>query len=334
LAITRRAVLGATLAAPLALPRPGLAQGGAWAPSRSVRIVVGFTPAGTTDIAARLLAEPLGRRLGQQVVVENRPGAGGNLGNQVVATADPDGHTLLMQTISGGAINYSLYGARMPIRPEDLAAVGLMLRVPNAIFVNPNLPARTLAELVALAKARPGQLNIGSSGAGTSLHMTGELLKLEANIDMLHVPYRGAGPMLQEAIAGRVDVGVDNLPSVIGHLRDGRLRPLAVTTKERSPAMPEVPTTAEAGFPGVEATAWFGLQAPARTPAAAIQRYSDELNAIIRESEMQRRLADLGGMPPNLTPDGGTSPAAFDAFIKAEIAKWGEVVRRSGARVE
>jgi tripartite-type tricarboxylate transporter receptor subunit TctC len=330
----RRTLLGAALAAPLATPGLARAQGSAWAPSRAVRIVVGFPPAGTTDIAARLLTEPLTRRLGQQVVVENRPGAGGNLGNAAVAQAEPDGHTLLMQTISGGAINYSLYGARMPVKPEDLAAVGLMLRVPNAIFVSPALPVRSLRELVDYVKARPGRLNIGSSGAGTSLHMTGELLKLEAGIDMTHVPFRGAGPMLQEVIAGRIEVAVDNLPSVIGHLRDGRLRPLAVTTKERSPAMPEVPTTAEQGLPNVEATAWFGLQAPARTPAAVIQRYSDELNAIIREPDMQRRLADLGGMAPNLTPDGGTTPATFDAFIKAEIAKWAVVVQRSGARVE
>jgi tripartite-type tricarboxylate transporter receptor subunit TctC len=164
--------------------------------------------------------------------------------------------------------------------------------------------------------------------------MTGELLKLEAGIDLTHVPFRGAGPMLQEVIAGRIEVAVDNLPSVIGHLRDGRLRPLAVTTAQRSPAMPEVPTTAEAGFPGVEATAWFGLQAPARAPRAAIQRYADELNQIIREPEMQRRIADLGGMAPGLTPDGGSSPESFEAFIRAEIAKWSEVVRRSGAQVE
>lgn len=336
MSLTRRTALGgavgAALAAPFLLPNAARAQG--WAPSRPVRIVVGFPPAGTTDIAARLLTEPLSRRLGQQVVVENRPGAGGNIGNQVVAQAEPDGHTLLMQTISGGAINYSLYGPRMPIRPEELAAVGLMLRVPNAIFVNPNLPVRTLRELVDYAKARPGRLNIGSSGAGTSLHMTGELLKLEAAIDMAHVPFRGAGPMLQEIIAGRVEVGVDNLPSVIGHLREGRLRPLAVTTKERTPAMPDVPTTAEAGFPGVEATAWFGLQAPARTPRPILQRYSDELNQIIREPDMQRRIADLGGMAPALTPDGGTSPDTFEAFIRAEITKWGEVVRRSGATAD
>jgi tripartite-type tricarboxylate transporter receptor subunit TctC len=330
---SRRAILGATLAAPFLLPR-GLRAQAAWSPSRTIRLVVGFPPAGTTDIAARLLAEPLGRRLGQQVVVENRPGAGGNLANDVVAKADPDGHTLLMQTISGGAINYSLYGARMPVKPEDLAAVGLMLKVPNAIFVTPSLPVRTLAELVAYAKARPGRLNIGSSGAGTSLHMTGELLKLEAGIDMVHVPFRGAGPMLQEVIAGRIEVAVDNLPSVIGHLRDNRLRAIAVTTATRSPAMPEVPTTAEGGLPRVEATAWFGVQAPARTPRPVLQRYSDELNAIIREPDMQRRIGDLGGMPPALTPDGGTSPETFDAFTRAEIAKWGEVVRRSGARVE
>jgi tripartite-type tricarboxylate transporter receptor subunit TctC len=330
--LSRRAILGAALASPALVPGPASAQ--AWTPGRPIRIIVGFPPAGTTDIAARLLAEPLGRRLGTQVVVENRPGAGGNIGNDVVAKAEPDGLTLLMQTISGGAINYALYGARMPVKPEDLAAVALMLRVPNAIFVNPQLPVNTLAELVAYAKARPGVLNHGSSGAGTSLHMTGELLKLEAGIDMTHVPFRGAGPMMQEIIAGRVEVGVDNLPSVIGHLREGRLRPLAVTTRERSPAMPEVPTTAEAGLPGVEATAWFGVQAPGRTPAPILRRISDEVNAIIREPEMQRRLADLGGMAPNLTPDGGTSPETFDAFIKAEITKWGEVVRRSGARVE
>lgn len=331
LPLTRRQLGAAAVAAGLA---PAIVRAQSSWPRGPIRIVVGFTPAGTTDIAARLLSEPLSRRLGQPVVVENRPGAGGNLANDLVAKSEPDGHTLLMQTISGGAINYGLYGPRMPTKPEDLAAVALMMRVPNAIFVTPGLPVNTLQELVAYAKQRPGQLNFGSSGAGTSLHMTGELLKLEAGIDMVHVPYRGAGPMLQEAIAGRVQVGVDNLPSVIGHLRDGRLRPLAVTTKERTPAMPDVPTTAEAGLPGVEATAWFGLQAPARTPRPVIQRLSDEVNVLIREPDLARRIADLGGMAPALRPDGGTDPDAFDSFIKAEIAKWGEVVKKSGASVD
>lgn len=327
---TRRVLLGAAAAAGLA--RPVLAQGG-W-PNRTIRLIVPFTPAGTTDIAARILAERLTHRLGQNVVVENRPGAGGNLGTDVVAKSEPDGYTLLMCTISSSAINYSLYGARMPYKPEDLASIGLLLRVPNAIFVANSLPVQTLQELVTYAKARPGQLNIGSSGIGTSLHMTGELLKLEAGVDLLHVPFRGAGPMLQEVITGRIEVAVDNLPSVIAHLREGRLRPLAVTTATRTPALPEVPTTAEAGFPGVEATAWFGLQAPARIPRPIVDRLSTEMNAIIKEPETARRLAELGGMTPDLTPDGGTSPEGFARFVEGEIRKWGEVVRRANVRVE
>ncbi|HEY4254225.1 MAG TPA: tripartite tricarboxylate transporter substrate binding protein [Roseomonas sp.] len=327
---TRRTLLGA--AAIAGLGRPALAQN-AW-PNRAIRLIVPFTPAGTTDIAARILAERLTHRLGQNVVVENRPGAGGNVGTDAVAKADPDGYTLVMCTISSSAINYSLYGARMTYKPEDLASIGLLIRVPNAIFVSNSLPVHTLRELVDYAKARPGRLNIGSSGIGTSLHMTGELLKLEAGIDMTHVPFRGAGPMIQEIITGRVEVGVDNLPSVIGHLREGRLRPLAVTTATRSPALPDVPTTAEAGFPGVEATAWFGLQGPARIPRPVVDRLSTEMNAIIKEPETARRLADLGGMTPDLTPDGGTAPDAFGQFVAAEIRKWGEVVRRANVRVE
>ena len=318
----------------LAAPTLALPAAAQWQPTRSIRLVVGFTPAGTTDIAARILAERLTQRLGQSVLVENRPGAGGNVGADVVAKSEPDGHTLLMQTISSGAINYSLYGARMPIRPEDLAAVGLLLRVPNAIFVNNAVPVTTLAELVALLRARPGQLNIGSSGIGTSLHMTGELLKLATGVQITHVPFRGSGPMLQEMIAGRIEVGVDNLPSVIGHLREGRLRPLAVTTAARSPALPNVPTCAEAGFPAIEATAWFGVQAPARTPPAVIERLGAEINAVVQDAVSWARLAELGGMKPDLQPDGGTNPAGFERFIQAEIVKWTEVVRRSGASVE
>ncbi len=335
---TRRAALAAGLLAAPTVVLPGrraAAQGGGGAyPNRTIRLVVPFTPAGTTDIAARILAERLTQRLGQQVVVENRAGAGGNLGSDLVAKSEPDGYTLLMCTISSGAINYSLHGPRMPYRPEDLAGAGLMLKVPNAIFVTNSLPVRTLRELVDHVKARPGQLNNGSSGVGTSLHLTGELLKTAAGLDMQHVPFRGAGPMLQEAIAGRIQVAVDNLPSVIGHLRDGRLRALAVTTAARSPALPDVPTTAEAGFPEVEATAWFGVQAPARTPRPIIDRLGAEIDAITKEPETRAKIAELGGTAPGLTPDGGSSPEAFEAFIRAEIAKWTEVVRRSGATVE
>ncbi|MEN0074866.1 MAG: tripartite tricarboxylate transporter substrate binding protein [Paracraurococcus sp.] len=335
--ITRRATLAAS-AGLLALPAiaPTITPAGAeepW-PSRPVRIVVPFTPAGTTDIAARILAERLTAHLGQPVVVENRPGAGGNVGSDYVVKAEPDGYTLLMATVSSGAINYSLYGAKMPYKPDDLIDVGLMTQVPNLIFVTNALPVKTLKELVDLAKSKPGQLNYGSSGAGTSLHMTGELLKAVAGIDLIHVPFRGAGPMLQEVIAGRIEVGVDNLPSVIGHIRDGRLRPLAVTTKIRSPALPDVPTTAEAGFPDVQATAWFGIQAPLKTPQPIIDRLGKEIDAIMKEPGTREKVADLGGMPPGLTADGGTSPAAFKAFVRAEIAKWAEVVKRSGASAE
>jgi tripartite-type tricarboxylate transporter receptor subunit TctC len=331
----RRALLLGGIAAPFAAPlaAPALAQA-QWSPSRPIRLVVGFPPAGTTDIAARIIAEPLSQRLGQPVTIENRPGAGGNVGADVVAKGEADGHLLLMQTVSAGAINYQLYGPRIPYKPEDFAAVSLVVRVPNAIFVNPNVRATTLAELVALVRANPGRMNIGSSGVGTSLHMTGELLKLAANLDLTHVPFRGAGPMLQEIIAGRIEVGVDNLPSVIGHLREGRLRPLAVTTATRSPQLPDVPTTAEAGFPTVEATAWFGVVAPARTPRPVIARLNREIEAILADPAIWGRMADLGGMRADLAPGGGSTPEAFDAFIRAEVAKWSEVVRRSGATVD
>ncbi|TPG58488.1 tripartite tricarboxylate transporter substrate binding protein [Roseomonas nepalensis] len=310
------------------------APGAAGWPNRPVRLIVPFTPAGTTDVAARILAERLQAHLGQPFTVENRAGAGGNVGADAVAKAEPDGYTVLMQAISSGAINYTLYGGRMPYRPEDLAEVGLVVRVPNVIFVTNALPVRSLRELVAYAKANPGKLNIGSSGAGTSLHVTGELLKMEAGIEMTHVPFRGAGPMLAEVIAGRVQVAVDNLPSAIGHLREGRLRALAVTTAARTPALPDCPTTAEEGLPGVEATAWFGIQAPARTPRPIVERLGAVIDAIVKEPATRARMADLGGMMPDLTPEGGTTPAAFTAFVRAETAKWGEVVRKSGATVE
>lgn len=328
--IERRALLGGIAAT--ALAAPAFAQ--AW-PARPIRLVVGFPPGGTTDLAARVLLEPLTQRLGQNVVIENRPGgAGGNIGADVVAKADPDGYTVLMQTVSSGAINHGLYRERMPHRPDAMTAVALVVKVPNAIYVTNALPVRTLQELVDYAKARPGRLNIGSSGVGTSLHMTGELLKQAAGIDMTHVPFRGAGPMLQEIIAGRVEVGVDNLPSVIGHLREGRLRPLAVTTATRTPALPDVPTTAQAGFPAVEATAWFGVTAPARTPQPIVDRLARDINACLADPVVWGRLEDLGGQKPGLTPDGLSTPATFQAFIDAEIVKWAEVVRRGNITVD
>ncbi|MFZ4407659.1 MAG: Bug family tripartite tricarboxylate transporter substrate binding protein [Paracraurococcus sp.] len=320
------------LAAPALLPALARAQT-AW-PTRPIRMVCGFPPAGTTDIAARLIAERLAVRLGQPVAVENRAGATGNIAAELVARAEPDGYTLHATNVGTASINYTLFGARMPVKPEDFVELGLLMRVPNVVFVHPAVPARTLAELIALAKAKPGVLNYGSAGSGGSPHMTMELLKFRAGIAVSHVPFRGAGPMLVEAVAGRLEVGCDNIPSCIGHIRDGRLRALAVTGAQRSPALPEVPTVAESGIAEFEATSWFGIQAPARLPAPIVARVGAEIDAATREPGYRARLAELGANPPGLTPDGGTTPEAFTAFVRAEIAKWAEVVRISGATVD
>jgi len=316
-----------------ALAAPGLARAQAF-PTRPLRLVVPFPPAGTTDIAGRIMAERLSARIGQPVIVENRAGATGNLGAEMVARSEPDGYTLLMCTISTAAINYSLWGPRMTTKPEDLAAVGLVIRVPNVVFVTANSPYRTVSDLVAGAKANPGKLNYGSSGSGGSPHMTMEMFKLRSGTDITHVPFRGAGPMLVEIVAGRLDAACDNMPSCIGHIRDGRLRALAVTSNVRSAALPDIPTLTEAGIRDFEATAWFGVQAPARTPRPIIERLGAEIDAITRDPGYLARIAELGGAPPALTPAGGTSPETFEAFIRSEIAKWAEVVRVSGAKID
>ena len=328
--IARRGVLAA-LPAALAAPRIAWAQG---YPSRPIRIVIPFTPAGTTDLVGRLTAEMLGRRLNHQVVVDNRPGASGNVGGEFVARSDPDGHTLLLTTIGTGAINFAVFRERMPYKPEDLAAVGLMTRVPNVLMAANNTTIRTLADLVREARARPGAINYGTAGIATSPHVVVEQLRLATNIDITHVPYRGSGPMLTEMVAQRIEIGMDNIPSALPFIKDGKIRAIGVTGAQRNSSMPDVPTIAEQGIADFEATAWFGVLAPAATPAPIVQRLGAELNAIALDPAFRQRMEALGADPPRLTPDGGTSPETFAAFLRAEVAKWADVVRRANVRVE
>ena len=332
MAKTRRTILTAGAAGLIAAPRVLRAQG-AW-PNRPVRLVIPFTPAGTTDLVGRMAAEVLGPRLGQQIVVENRPGAGGNVAGEFVARSEPDGYTLLLTTIGTGAINFAVYGDRMPYKPEDLAAIGLLIRVPNVLLTANDLPVRTVSELVALSKQRSGGLNYGTAGIGSSPHVCGELFKLMTGAEMTHVPYRGSAPMLTELIAARVDAGMDNIPSALGFVRDGKIRAIATTGARRSSVLPDVPTLDEAGVKGFEATAWFGVLAPAATPSAVVARLGREVDAVARDPAFRKRMEELGADLPRLTPDGGSSPGTFDAFLKAERAKWADVVKRSGATVD
>lgn len=325
----RHALLGALALGTAIATRSGVAQAqsaAAW-PIRPVRFIVPFPAGGTTDLLARILADPLSARLGQPVVVENRGGAGGNIGADVVAKAT-DGHTILMTTIGTAAINYELYRNTMPYKATDLAAVSNMAVVPNVFISTPQLEAKTLQEVVALAKRRRDGLTIGSAGNGTSLHLTGELLKQATGIDMIHVPFRGSGPMLIDVIAGRVDIAVDNLPSSLGHIRDGRLRALAVTSERRSPALPEVPTTREAGFPAVDAVAWFGIQAPASMPRPVIEQLAAEIQAVVRDPAVRAKIEEQGAEPV------GDTPAQFQAYIDREITRWAEVIRKANVTVD
>jgi tripartite-type tricarboxylate transporter receptor subunit TctC len=323
----RRAVLAAPLFA------PALVQAQSWAPTRPLRLVIPFPPGGTTDLVGRMVAERLSPKLGQPVIVENRPGAGGNIAGEFVARAEPDGQTLLFTSIGTGAINYAVYGARMPWRPEDMAAIGLVTRMPNVLMVANRLPVRTMAEFLDFARGRQGEITYGTAGIGSSPHICMELLGQLTGIRFVHVPFRGSGPMLTELMAERVDCGMDNIPSALPFIRDNRLRAIGMTGASRSPVVPEVPVFAET-LPGFEATAWFGIISSSRVPRPVIERLGVEVDLIARDPAFRARLTEFGAEGPGLTPEGGSSPAAFEAFIAAEIRKWGEVVRKAQVRVE
>jgi tripartite-type tricarboxylate transporter receptor subunit TctC len=323
MSLTRRSAL----ALPALLPAIASAQA-PWAPTRSMRIVVPFTAGGATDVIARVVAERFTQTLGQPCVVENRPGAGGNVGVEVVAKGEADGHTLLMCTIGTASINQFLY-PRLPFDPvKDLSAVALAALVTNAIVVHPELRATNIQELIALAKREPGGLNYGTPGNGTSGHMCGEYFKFRTGTDLGHVPYRGTGALIPDLLAGRIQMTFDNLPAYIPHIREGRLRAIAVTSRERWFAMPEVPTVIEGGITDFEAVAWFGLQMQSRTPRPVVDRLTSAVQDICREPATIAKFRELGAMPSQL---GG---ADFDRFIAAENEKWGGVVRAANIRLE
>jgi tripartite-type tricarboxylate transporter receptor subunit TctC len=293
-------------------------------PTRPVHIIVGYPAGGTVDILARLVGQYLSERLGQQFVIDNRAGAGNNIGTELVVNAAADGYTLLLANPANG-INATLY-QNLPFNfIRDIAPVAGIVRVPNVMEVNPSVPAKSVTEFIAYVQANPGKVNMASSGNGTSIHVSGELFKMMAHVDMVHVPYRGSAPALTDLMGGQVQVLFDNMPSSIEYLKAGKLRPLAVTTATRSDALPGVPTVAET-VPGYEASAWFGLGAPKGTPKEIIDKLNAAVNAGLADQKLKTRLADLGG-----SPLAGT-PAEFGALIAAETEKWAKVVIFSGAR--
>ena len=304
------------------------AQGAASYPTKSIRIVVPFPAAGTTDILARAVGAEMTRAWGQSVTIENRPGAGGNLGSDIVAKAAPDGYTLLVGAVSPQAINVTLYRDLPYDVMRDFEHITLIAAVPNLLELHPSVPVKTVKELIDYAKANPGKLNYASSGSGTSIHLSAELFKTLAGVDMLHIPYKGSAPAVTDLLAGQVQVMFDNLPSSLAHVKAGKLRAIAVTTAKRSPALPDVPTIAEAGLPAYEASSWFGLHAPARTPRDIVNKIYGTVSKALQSKEMAERLSSQGAEAV------GNTPEAFTEFVREEIQKWAKVVKASGARVD
>jgi tripartite-type tricarboxylate transporter receptor subunit TctC len=310
---------GAVTASTLAHPACALDY-----PTRPVHLVVGFPPGGSADIVTRLIAQALTERLGQPFVVDNKPGAASNIGTEAVARATPDGYTLLSVSVAN-AINATLYSKLNFDYMRDFAPVAVIDRVPNVMEVNPSVPAKTVPEFIAYAKANPGKISMASGGIGSSPHVAGELFKMMAGVDMLHVPYRGVAPALTDLIAGQVQILFDTVPASIEHIRAGRLRALAVTTASRAEALPDVPTVAEF-VPGYEASSFHGVAAPKGTPAEIVAKLNGEINAALADPKLKARLADLGG-----TVLTGT-PGDFGKLMAEEIDKWGKVVAFSGAK--
>jgi tripartite-type tricarboxylate transporter receptor subunit TctC len=311
-----------------ALVLAGVAAPAQTYPGRPVTLVVAFTPGGPSDVLSRIVGRKLEQILGQPFVIDNRPGAGGNIAAEMVGHAAPDGHTLLMGNNSILATNAALY-KKINFDPEkDFAPISLIGSQANILVVNPNVPANTMAELIALAKAQPGKLNFASSGHGAAAHLAGELFKAEAKVEIAHVPYKGAAPALQDVVAGHVHMMFATAASVVQLIRDGKVRALAVTTPKRTAVLPEIPTVDELGLKGFDATTWHGLVAPGATPKPVVERLHRATVEALNDTGVRRSLADLG------VDIVGSTPAEFEAYVKAEIPKWTAIVKASGAKLD
>ncbi len=306
----------------------GAAWGAESYPARPVRMLVGFPPGGSTDLLARLIGQKLADDLGQQVVIDNRAGAAGNLASELVAKATPDGYTLLMATVSSHGINPGLY-RKVPYDPvRDYAPVTLIASYPLILAVHPAVPAKNVRDLIGLAKARPGQLTFGSSGNGSPGHLSGELFKSMAGVDLVHVPYKGGAPSTIALLSGEVQMSFATLPAMMPHIKSGKLLGPAVTTGRRSPALPEVPTIAEAGLAGFDVSSWAGLMAPAATPRQVVNRLHAATVKALASPEIRERLASEGAEPV------GNTPEQFAAFVKTELAKWARAIKQAGAQLD
>jgi tripartite-type tricarboxylate transporter receptor subunit TctC len=296
-------------------------------PNQPIKLIVPWPPGGGVDTSARIIAQPLSERLGQSIVIENRGGAGGNIGTEVAARAKPDGYTLLMASSSPNAINIHIY-PKLPFDPlKDFTAIGYVTAVPNILVVPGNAPSNTAQELLAYIKANPGKVNYGSAGVGSSQHLAASMLIASTGINIVHVPYKGTGPAETDLIAGHIAMMLDTtacLPFVAG----GRMKALAVASKSRNPALPSVPTFDEIGVPGVYSSAWYGIMAPAGLPQEIVNRINTELNAVLKSPDVRKKIADFGGEP------GGGTPAEFDRFVASELKRYADIVKASGAKVE
>jgi tripartite-type tricarboxylate transporter receptor subunit TctC len=298
-------------------------------PNKPIRLITLTTAGGSLDILARMIADDIGRQWGQQVIVENRVGAGGNIGAEATARSAPDGYTIGMVTVSTHGVNPALYGERMRFDPvKDFAPIILAAELKNVVVVHPSVPAKTVPELVAYARANPDKVSFGSAGTGTTQHLSGEMVKMMTGVKMQHVPYRGAAAAVPDLLSGQLQLMFVSIPDVIAHIQAGTLRPIGITSKERSKSLPDVVPMAEQGWPDFDVRGWFGVVAPAGTPKEIVDRYNATIKAMLARPDTLQRLSNIGLDPLSSTPD------EFAAFIRAEVAKWAPVVKASGAKVE